>query len=309
MRPRHLMIAAVILLFATTAIPAIDDCYDATCRISTGDARGTGCVFEISNGRVFVLTNAHVVGNAPTVYCEFWRRGYRSSKIAGIVLHRNIRIDAAIVSLPAGSFADILPLVIPLAGRDYLPQVGETIASVGCAKGAWATGLKGHVVGHEGIRFGFVPPPANGRSGSAIFDAGGTKIIGLLHARTMDNSVGYAISAANIHRAIRNEALLTTVDFEGGIRFGCPGGICPVPKPKPQAAGPWPGLQAQPGTSSGVEDKLDTVIGKLNVVIDQTAPAPLDAKTEPKPSGPIVGLLAVAALVVGGLLFYVVGQN
>ena len=36
---------------------------------------GSGCVFEIGNGSVYVLTAGHVTGNAAAVQCEFWRQG------------------------------------------------------------------------------------------------------------------------------------------------------------------------------------------------------------------------------------------
>lgn len=193
-------VLASILLVGSFCFAGITDCYDATCRIRCSDGTlGTGCTFEISQGYVFVLTNQHVVAKASSVQCSFWFQGHESVKIGGKMLACSTQVDAAVIVIPEGSFNGRLPKVIPVAPRNTRLEVGESIISVGCAKGAWATGFKGHVLGYEGKDLIFTPSPADGRSGSAIFNAEGTQIIGLIWGRT---NKGHAVTVENLYRAL-----------------------------------------------------------------------------------------------------------
>ncbi len=57
------IIMAIISALSGTAKASMTDCIDATCRITAADGGvGSGCVFEIGQGRVYVLTAAHVAG-------------------------------------------------------------------------------------------------------------------------------------------------------------------------------------------------------------------------------------------------------
>jgi hypothetical protein len=241
-----LFVATLTLCSAGVASAAISDCIDATCRITTPDgSRGTGCVFEISQGCVFVLTAAHVVGNSSTVQCEFWRDGHQSQPIPAQVTARvsDDLCDAAVISLDQAQFGGVLPRAVPVASPDCVLGPGETVTSVGCANGAWSTGWKGHVLGYEGVDMHFVPTPANGRSGSAIFDANGERIVGLLRARTGNNSEGIATSVQSLYQAMGGKAsgLSPRNSKDSGRQNGqsasdlsaadCPGGSCPAPTP------------------------------------------------------------------------------
>ena len=194
--------AAFALGTAGTCWASLSDCIDATCRITTADGScGTGCVFEIDQGSVYVLTAAHVVGNDPAVQCEFWRQGHQSAPLAGQVLSRSEEADAAIVAVPETALGGLLPSVIPLAPRDTVIRPGDTLTSVGCANGAWSTSWKGHALEVEDGDLHFLPTPANGRSGSAVFDAEGQRIVGVLRARTGDGAEGIATPIQTIYRA------------------------------------------------------------------------------------------------------------
>ena len=183
---------------------SLADCIDATCRVKAPDgSMGSGCVFEIGRGTVFVLTNRHVVGQAGSVQCVFWQQGHQSAAIAGQVLVRSDQVDVAVVTVPQSAFEGRLPRVIPIASRETRLAEGEAVTSVGCAKGAWATGFKGHVLGYDGTSLCFTPPPADGRSGSALFDVGGRKIVGLIWGRLeKDQGRGYAVTVENLYRAL-----------------------------------------------------------------------------------------------------------
>jgi len=295
MRPIGRLLAvtctAAILLCLLAAVAAADiaDCYDATCRVSTGDARGTGCVFSISNGHVFVLTNAHVVDTASSASCEFWSQGHQSIPIAGRVARGQGGIDAAYIAIPEASFHGRLPRVIPLAPVDTVLRAGEEIVSVGCAHAAWATGWKGHVLDIRGGQIRFLPPPAGGRSGSAICNKDGTRIVGLLWGRSDQDKVGYALPVQAIYQAITGKQTGWRASPEGYATepSGCPGGNCPInifgrqnaPQQQPQQ-GPYPTLppvQALPQVPtdlSGVEARLDGISNKIDVLIGNTSPQP-----------------------------------
>ncbi len=197
---------------------AMTDCIDATCRITAADGGvGSGCVFEISQGRVYVITAAHVVGSDRTVRCEFWRGGHQSQALAGEVISRSESADAAIIALPEAAFSGLLPAVIPVAPCDYIVPAGATLSSVGCANGTWSTGWKGHALGYSGADLHFLPVPANGRSGSAIFDAEGKMIVALLRARTVNDTEGIATPVQSLY------GVFGKVEQQAQ----CPGGTCP----------------------------------------------------------------------------------
>ncbi|MCP4535804.1 MAG: hypothetical protein GY832_01495 [Chloroflexi bacterium] len=226
------VLIALVALTATPAMATLSDCHDASCRVRASDgSTGSGCAFANSNGMVYVLTNAHVA-TTPTISLEFWRGGHKSSQLSGRVIAKDTKADAAIVAIAETSFGGVLPDVIPLGGSGDSPRPGGSIMSVGCAGGSWSTGWKGHVLGYSGADMYFQPPPANGRSGSAIFDAEGTKIVGLLYARKQDDSAGIATSLPALHRAFagRNTKLETSILKEAAkTRVQCPGGNCPAP--------------------------------------------------------------------------------
>ncbi|MGA2621675.1 MAG: trypsin-like peptidase domain-containing protein [Thermoguttaceae bacterium] len=182
---------------------AIAKCLEATCRITAHDGScGSGCVLAIDRGQVYVLTAAHVVADASAVRCEFWRQGHQSQPLPGSVVRRWPSADAAVVGVAESAFGGMPPAAIPLAAPGRTIRPGETLASVGCAGGSWSTGWVGHALVCAGDDLHFVPAPANGRSGSAIFDADGRHILAVVRARSGDNSEGIATSVQAIYRSL-----------------------------------------------------------------------------------------------------------
>jgi len=116
---------------------------------------------------------------------SFWRQGHQSQPLAGQVIARSETADAAVITVAEAAFDGVLPCVIPIAPRDHAVSAGATLSSVGCANGTWSTGWKGHALGYNGGDLHFLPTPANGRSGSAVFDAEGKMIVAVLRARTV----------------------------------------------------------------------------------------------------------------------------
>ena len=206
----------VVACFTTcaTAKASLDDCVEATARITAADgSTGTGCVFLREQGKLYLLTNAHVAGTSVGDYVdvEFWKEGFPSQKILGrnvwVSYHESASRDIAIVEVEESALGGVLPGIVPIAA-DGSPQQYETITSVGCANGAWPTAWHGHVearVDELGSVVHFQPPPAGGRSGSAIFDAAGEKIIGLIAWRAADDSHGIAMTLDELHAALRGE--------------------------------------------------------------------------------------------------------
>ena len=286
-----LAMAASSAMFLGTAGPcraSVSDAIDATCRVTAADgSRGTGCVFEIGQGSIYVLTAAHVVGNdtAATVKCEFWRGGHQSAPLTGRVIGRSAEADAAIIAVPQSALGGLLPGVIPLAPRDAAVRPGDALVSVGCAGGAWATAWKGHALGYEGGDLHFVPVPANGRSGSAVFDGDGRRIVAIVRARAADGSDGVATSVQAVYRAFDaafsnasaahpgptgGDGLPALVQCPNGQ---CPNGQCPLqndryllPYRQKQAdqdhggQNPWPSIQGTIAAAPDYSAKLDKLI-------------------------------------------------
>ena len=212
-----------ILLHLSTGMPCeaqLSDCIDATCRVSTSSGSGTGCAFWRSGGYLFVLSNAHVVEGEKTVKCEFWREGRPSSPVDGRVCFVNEEADISVIAIAESALGQFVPKTVPIAEPDYKLRPGDTVASVGCAGGRWPTAWRGHVVEVNGTVVRFVPPPAGGRSGSAIFDSSGTKIVALLRARDDLAGEGIATSLDALHRT------LDAATGSGNQRTQCPGGTC-----------------------------------------------------------------------------------
>jgi len=228
----------VYLAFALTAICGrVVAQTEPTCRVSVPGGIGTGIVFERSQGYVYQLTNSHVIDNARQAKCEFWRQGHQSAPLAGEVILNAHDMDAAVIAIPEVSFGKNIPLPIPFAPRDYRLQLGQTICSAGCAGGSWPTAWRGHFLGYEQDgRIRFTPPPANGRSGSAITDTSGSMIVGLVEARSLDNSHGIGISVQQLYHALGREvrAKQRVTPTQCGLE-GCPSGGCgPSAGPTPQ---------------------------------------------------------------------------
>lgn len=304
----------------------------ATCRIwnSTGE-QGSGCVFEITGKNVYVLTNAHVVDAGDTVQCEFWWGGHQSKKLSGRVSARANEdvCDAAIVIVDVASFGGRLPVAIPFAPRGTQLCQGQTISWMGCPGNEWATAVVGHAAGifpsDSGGRFVFRPAPRDGRSGSAVLNADGTAIVGLIHARTLDDQYGIAFSTEALYTAFSSQekdaqcppGQQCDPNRGGGVRrvlpgpnewprriprgiMGLNGGQPQQRQPAPQGGGVYPTLpQIQPAPAvtvdlSGVESKLDKLEGSISMLVEELRAAnPPPAAEAPLPVVPPVPVAPV----------------
>ena len=322
MRPIFYCLLCLLSFCPLPAHAALDDCIDATCRITaTRGAKmdcGSGCAFAVKRGHIFVLTAGHVVEQGQTVQCEFWRRGHQSIPIAGRVIARSSEADAAIVAVPTASLAGWLPGIVPIAPKGLVLRPGEAVTSVGCAKGAWPTGWKGHVLDLQGIDLCFTPTPADGRSGSAVFDAEGRYIVGLLRARRNEKgnessgNYGIATCLPALYQAFENK-VQHRVQCPGG---NCPGGNCqlmpwrrqqekqqqqqPAPQYAPGQGGIWPSMPSMPPAAAPQSVDLDPLQKSLEEISDgqkELIELLKQLKTpEPLPVGPLAPLPPVAAI-------------
>ncbi len=211
----------------------LEACIDSTCRITASDGGlGSGVVFEHSQDTIFVLTCAHVVKGNRTVRCEFWAAGEVRKPVVGYVVKsiENDTVDAAVVAISDSQFNGVLPTVTPVASRDTSISTGATVLSVGCARGSWPTAWQGRILRSQYGDLRFWPVPANGRSGAAIFSADGSKIIGLIRARTSDGREGIACSLKAIYAALKPPRISPGPPGPENARPHpkdcCPGGLC-----------------------------------------------------------------------------------
>jgi hypothetical protein len=302
------MTAALVAATATPAHAGLSECIDATCRIRCPDgSMGSGCVFHVGDGQVYVLTAGHVLvreavpGGRPTwhdaVRCTFWHRGHESSPIAGRVAAARYdrEGDCAVVLVPAAAFDGVLPPAIPIAGKgDPQPVAGDTIVQVGCAYGTWATAVTGHALGYRGNEILFLPIPARGRSGSALFDAAGTRIVGIVTAQEGDQpgriTHGKGTALGSIWGAFAGDQRFShTVGWRlgGGFRPPCQPGMpcCPTP----QQARPAPAWQPQPMQPQQPQEAQPVWPTLPNAGATPVGPTP-DAAVPTTPAAPAVDL-------------------
>ena len=272
----HFLLSTAMLVVSGGPVYAtLSDCLDATCRISTSKgALGTGCCFHRASDRFFVLTAAHVVESTTKVDCEFWRRGHLSSPIQGTVFWRSPVSDLAIIAVAKQAFGGVFPAIVPLADSGKRLRSGDTIYSVGCANGSWPTAWKGHFLGYEQGDVVFRPPPASGRSGSAVFDSQCQRIVAIVRARSDQRGVGIATSVCpppGMDK--RTETELATQH--------CPDGSCELPRPfsnllpndgwRASPSQPaWPTLPDQVSETEDLRSanqKLDEIAGLLKQLI------------------------------------------
>lgn len=255
-----LLAIALAAIFAWDAYGAgLDDCYRATCRVEMGTHSGSGCVFKADAERIYILTNAHVAGTTRGGQARvvFNREGYEGSIPAMVewgVLGDgkpdgrdrfgqplDSSPDVAIISVLKSNLDGYEPPVIPLSSQDE--ATGSTLMSVGAPRGEWMSAWTGHLTANNGDLLSFLPAPAPGRSGSALFNASGTSIVGLVTWQTA--SGGGAQSVAAIRRAMGEPQTISPPDGTAPLVPVQPVDCEPGKPCRPQILGgdgPWQNL-------------------------------------------------------------------
>ncbi len=182
-----------------------ESCIKATVRISQRDGRstswGSGCVFHKDSNSLYILTNHHVSGGQGNqVGIEFWLDGHMSKVMPGVVVasryvedyHRDIAVVKVQTSLLGGYVPPAIPLALPSD-----PVEVHGVCSSGCPNASWPNLWVGHVIRRDtgsGDAVHFIPTPAGGRSGSALFDKECNKIVGLIAWRYNSKDTPYSTS-------------------------------------------------------------------------------------------------------------------
>lgn len=286
MKPRLMLLLPILLaLCSPTAAADLETVHNATVRLTAGDGgRGTGTVFERSNGLVWILTCAHVA-TSPTLQAEFYAAGHESRGVPVTVQWRHEGADLAIARVSEAGLGGVQPAAVPFAPPNHVVPAGARLRTAGSALGVWPTSFVGHAVGYHNSDLHFVPAPANGRSGSAILDDTG-RIVGVVRARANDDSYGvatpiqaaYRLWGSTEQRTSATAVQMPTVPTQQPFRYqlplpgvqrrqwidgfnqgqsgggGCPGGVCPAPNGQSSpfgggGSGLWPTLpfaQSQP---------------------------------------------------------------
>lgn len=150
----------------------INQILEATCRVDAGNAFGSGSCIDQKNGKIIVLTNAHVVGNSTNVKLEFFKNGLKTLPLSGKVIWRSIvpqsEIDFALIEVDERLFGKYPPRIAKLAPAN-VEAVGNYIASAGCPGARWPSGFEGFIIGKDPGRILFYPPPLGGQSGSGLY--------------------------------------------------------------------------------------------------------------------------------------------
>ncbi len=169
------LILSLCLLFPVTAKAELwgaNQILEATCRVTAGQYFGSGSCIKYENGKYYVLTNAHVVGNNSVVQLEFFKNGKKTKPLpANVVWTKFVEktsTDYALLSIDAKYFGNYPPRVAKLAPAG-LQAVGGYIVSAGCPGARWPSAFEGFIIAQESDRILFYPPPLGGQSGSGLY--------------------------------------------------------------------------------------------------------------------------------------------
>jgi len=243
--PILVVVGLMLVGLVASCDAALEDCFDSVVQIRAPnraageEGLATGNCFAVDDQAVWIITNAHVVHDIDvrtgrvlrqnrTVLCDFFSNGYRFKPVVGTVCQWVFSddLDAAVVRVLKDSPAGWAPKAVPLGRAD--PQLGDVVYSIGCARGAWPSLWRGHVVkAYDGQSIGFVPSPESGRSGSVLLNESGTAVVGLVFSnqgpgpnRPHDRGAAFPVT-----KLVKYLSPSTTPTG------GCPGGVCPSSGP------------------------------------------------------------------------------
>ena len=150
MRKIPTLFLTLVLVLVATCVYAVDfrraknfeDAFNASCRVSVSNARGTGTFIGVDNesGNALILTNYHVVTNNTRATVDFWTNGEKQS-VSGQVIARfydaKKPADFALIAVNANELKRIDPPFVALAGKDGTPDANSYILSAGAPKGLY----------------------------------------------------------------------------------------------------------------------------------------------------------------------------
>ena len=207
---------ALLVFLSLTSISwakflTLNEIGQASCRVNASIARGSGTAISSDGQYVYVLTNAHVVGDSTNVTCEFFRYGRKTRALPGEVIwkaysERSV-LDFAIIRMGRSLFGSMPPRIVPIAPPSHAVSINDYICSAGCPQARWLQLWEGHALSKSSRdQVLFTPPPLGGQSGSGVYTVikGHTYLVGILTWR-IDQDKGGAIHLSNFIKAIRGE--------------------------------------------------------------------------------------------------------
>lgn len=211
------LILSFLLIFTLSSTAeakflTLNEIGEASCRVRVSNSAGSGTSVSEDEEHIYVLTNAHVVGNNQRATCEFFRYGRKTGLIPGDVVWTSYDTrtvnDFAIIRIRKSYFGRYLPRIVPLAPAGHTVQENDYIASAGCPQARWLQLWEGHALSKASRnQVLFTPPPLGGQSGSGVYTLikGHTYLCAILTWR-VDEDIGGAIHIGNFLRASKGEA-------------------------------------------------------------------------------------------------------
>lgn len=194
-----------------------DESIDSVVSVRRGGGQGSGFVYQVgqNNSTSYIVTNAHVVGDASEVTVQF----RRDESLTGTVVGTDVSSDLAVVRVTgAPEYIEALPVA---ADR---PEHGQRVAALGSPFGLEETITHGIISGLNRslptVHGYTIPnvvqtdaPISSGNSGGPLITCEGT-IVGVntagIAARGAEN-IGFAISSSMVERVV--PSLIRTGEF------------------------------------------------------------------------------------------------
>ena len=190
---------------------------DSVVSVQQARGQGSGFVYDVSqnNSTSYVVTNAHVVGDASTVNIQF-RRG---ESVNGTVVGTDVSSDLAVVRV-----TETPEYVDALSVSSDQPEHGQKVAALGSPFGLEETITHGIISGlnrsmptTQGYTIPNVvqtdTPISSGNSGGPLITCEG-EVVGVnsagIAARSAEN-IGFAISSSAVQRVV--PSLIETGEF------------------------------------------------------------------------------------------------
>jgi len=217
-----IVILTTITTFGYANDERLKEYYQACCRISVSGGVGSGTIFKEDSSNYYVLTNAHVVGNARNVNLEFAKFNgdvvYYSPSIQGKVLRKKLissgAFDVAIVQVPKQNMRGVKLPVFEISETENINKNELHIFTSGSQAGELGSIQPVHINKTDNQLIYYIPTARPGRSGSSIVDLNTGKIVGLVAWLTGEGSQsqGLAMTSIRIRSwVLNNDAYIETI--------------------------------------------------------------------------------------------------
>lgn len=175
---------------------------------ATGHSFGTGTIIDMHDQEALVLTCGHIfrhAGKEAKIVCDSFADGAKQ-RLIGTLISYDLRRDVGLVSFEPG--VPIEPIRVGRVGDQ--PDVGASVFSVGCNRGADPTVIENKVLAvnryHGPANLVVGGRPVDGRSGGGLFTSSGT-LIGVCNAADQEADEGLYAALGPIHAELESAGL------------------------------------------------------------------------------------------------------